>query len=63
MFIKEAEKSTLKFTWKHKRPQIAKVALSKKSNTRGITITDFRSIAILQIHRNKNSIVLAQKQT
>jgi hypothetical protein len=28
----EMEKSVLKFTWKHKRPLIAKTILSKKSN-------------------------------
>jgi hypothetical protein len=34
--IKEIEKSTLKFIWKHKRLQITKEIMSKKSNTGGI---------------------------
>jgi hypothetical protein len=42
-FITEIDKSTLKFIWKQRRPQIAKALLSKKSNTGGITISNFKA--------------------
>jgi hypothetical protein len=41
-FCTQMEKSVMKYIWKHKRPQIAKAILSKKSNAGGTTIPNFK---------------------
>jgi hypothetical protein len=41
-FCTETDKSILKNVWKHKRPQIAKAILSKRSDAGCITIPNFK---------------------
>jgi hypothetical protein len=41
-FFTKLEQSMLKFIWKQKSPQIAKVILTKKSNAGSVIIPDYR---------------------
>ena len=41
-FFTQLEQKISQFIWKHKRPQIAKVVLRKKSGAGGLNLPDFR---------------------
>ena len=41
-FFTELEQKNSQLIWKHKRPQIAKVVLRKKSGAGGLNLPDFR---------------------
>jgi hypothetical protein len=60
-YIREIEKSTLKFIWKHKRLWIAKTTLYWAKEQLWMH-HNIQLQTILQSHSNKISMVLAQKQ-
>ena len=58
-FSTELEQKISQFTWKHKRPQIAKAVLRKKNGTGGINLPDLR---LYHKASHQDSMSLAQKQ-
>jgi hypothetical protein len=61
VFLTEIEKSFLKFILKQKRPQIAKIILSKNSKAGAVTVPAFK--LFYKAIATKNHMALAPKQT
>ena len=48
-FFLKQEKANMKFIWKNKRPRIAKVILSRKSEAGGITVPELQLYYIVML--------------